>query len=296
MTKAGFISIIGKPNAGKSTLMNSIIGSKLSIVTHKPQTTRKKVLGIYSTESTQIIFYDTPGILKPKYELQRSMMDYVRESLEGTDAVALIMDIEEYRRNKDFPGPAVTEMLKGIRVPVILVINKIDKLSNIKEILPMMAEISSKGIFREIVPISALRKGNIAELIKVFESFLPESDFYYDPEQLSTQPERFFISEIIRERIFLEYKQELPYSAEVQIAEFKERETGKWYIAADIIIERSTQKQIIIGEGGQKIKIVGSLARKDIEDHLQMPVYLDLFVKVRDNWRDNKGYLKSLGY
>jgi len=294
-TKAGYIAIVGKPNAGKSTLMNKIVGAKLSIVTPKPQTTRKKVLGIYTGESTQMVFLDTPGILKPRYEMQKSMMDYVDSAMDEADIIAVIVDVEKYAKGKYFPL-GFKSALKNLNKPKIAIINKIDTAADRKEILPVMGDLLTEEIFDEIVPISALNETNIAELISVLEERLPEGPFFYEADLISSQPERFFVAELIRERVFTLFEDEVPYSTEVNIIEFKERENGKWYISADIIVERDTQKRIIIGSKGEKIKEIGQSARLEIEEHVGLEIFLNLFVKVRKDWRDNKGMLKSFGY
>lgn len=296
ITKIGQVTIIGKPNAGKSTLLNSILGVKLSIVTPKPQTTRKNVLGIYSENNTQIIFVDTPGIIKPKYEMQNIMMNYVDRSLDETDVICIIIDLSEYKTDKEYFHSSVIEKINNAKKPVILLLNKIDTFLDIKSILPIMAKFQAEGIYKEIIPISARKSSNIDEVIKAIEKYLPEGHFLYDEETLSTQTERFFVSEIIREQIFLKFSEEIPYSTEISITEFKERENGKWFINAEIIVEKKNQKMIMIGKNGDKIKAVGEKAREAIEEHLQMPIYLELFVKVRDNWRENPTLLKSYGY
>lgn len=294
-TKAGFVTIIGMPNAGKSTLLNSILGDKLSIVTDKPQTTRKQVLGIRSDKNNQVIFLDTPGLLKPRYEMQRSMMRYVNDSLETADIITIIWDLEKDKDKFDLLDRRF-EFLGKIKKPKILLLNKIDTYDNIKEILPIIAKASEKGIFDEIIPISAIKNASVDEYLEVLKKYLPESPFYYDPELLSTQSERFFVSELIRENIFKRFREEIPYSTEVSIVEFKEREEGKWFISADIIVEKGSQKGILIGKKGAKIKEIGEVSRKAIEEHLQMPVFLELFVKVREKWRDKPNMLKNMGY
>lgn len=294
-TRSGYVVLVGKPNAGKSTLLNSILEFKLSIVTPKPQTTRKRVLGIHSTESEQIIFLDTPGLLEPKYEMQSSMMRFVDESLEEADVLVFLQDVAEYKTGT-FENKTVKKVLQNYDGPKILVLNKIDKFKNVKDVLPKIAEISGLGIFNEIVPISAVKNENTPNLINAINNYLPEGPFYYNPEMLSTEQDRFFVSEMIREQIFLKYSQELPYSTEVQILEFKEREVGKWFIHAEIVVERDSQKKIIIGEKGEKIKKVSTVARKAIEEYLNKEVYLELFVKVREDWRNKRSFLKSFGY
>lgn len=295
-TRAGYVAIVGKPNAGKSTFMNSIVGAKLSIVTPKPQTTRKRVLGIFTDEDSQMIFLDTPGILKPSYEMQKTMMDYVHSSLEEADIVLVIVDLEKYESFEKYFNPGFFAYFKDLKKPKVLLLNKIDKFKNAKDVLPLIAEISTKGIFDEIIPMSALKNENTLAFVNVAKKFLPEGEFFYDEDMLSTQPQRFFVSELIRETIFYKFEQEVPYSTEVAIVEFVERENGKWYISAEIIIERQSQKKIVIGKGGEMLKEIGERARKEIEAHLEMPVYLELFVKVREHWRENKSMLKSYGY
>lgn len=290
-TKSGYVALVGKPNVGKSTLLNNILGTKLSIVTAKPQTTRKRILGIHTFENCQIVFLDTPGMLRPKYEMQKAMMSYVTTSLEEADIVAYIVDIA------DAEETFIPDEIRNIKdKPILLLVNKTDLFKDIKHVLPIISNYSKTGIFKEIIPMSGLKGSNVNELLQIIKKYLPESEFYYDPEMLSTQPERFFVSEIIREFIFNYYKQEIPYSTEVSIIEFKERVQGKWYISAEIIIERQSQKPILIGKGGSKLKQIGELARIEIEEHLGTPVYLELFVKVRDKWRSKPGMLKSFGY
>jgi GTP-binding protein Era len=295
-TKAGYCAIIGRPNSGKSTLLNEIAGTKLSIVTPKAQTTRKRVLGIYSSETTQVVFFDTPGILEPKYEMQSKMMQYVSDSISDADIITLLIDIEKYRTPESYFRGAQFKNLHKLNKPIIVVINKTDLVHDKKDLLPIIAEITEYFNPKAVIPISALRKDNINGYISFLEELMPESDFLYDPEMLSTQPERFFVSELIRETVFMQFRDEVPYSTEISIIEFKERAVGKWYISADIIVERDSQKAIMIGKQGQKIKKLGERARKEIEAHLEMEIFLELFVKVRKNWRDSTTFLKSFGY
>ena len=294
-TKAGYVAIVGMPNSGKSTLLNSILGIKLSIVTHKPQTTRKNILGIYSDELNQIIFLDTPGLLEPRYEMQKLMQNYINDAFETADIITIIWDVE---RDKDIDliDSEKFSFLKQLKQPKVLLLNKIDTLSNIKEIIPVIDKFSKLNIFNEIIPISAIRNSNVVEYVETLKNYLPKSEFYFDPEELSTQNNRFFVSEIIRESIFKEYKKEIPYSTEVHILEFKERDFGKWFISAEIIVERNSQKGIIIGKGGEALKKIAQKSRKNIESFLQEEIYLELFVKVRPGWRDSAGFLKSFGY
>lgn len=295
-TKAGYVAIIGKPNAGKSTLMNSLIGANLSIITHKPQTTRKRVLGIYTEGNTQIVFLDTPGVLTPKYEMQESMMRYVRNSIEEADCLILIYDITKFNKLDPIPEELL-EFFKDTRKKIILILNKIDLLKDVKETLPIIATFDKMQLFADIIPVSALKENDLEKrLIPVISEYIPKSHFYYDKELISTQPERFFVSEIIREAILLSYHEEIPYSTEVHIVDFKERDFGKWYINAEIIVEKQTQKKIIIGSNGEKLKTVLERARKNIEEHLEQEIYLDVFVKVRNKWRDKPSMLRSFGY
>ena len=295
-TKAGYAAIIGKPNAGKSTLLNSIIGTKLSIITPKPQTTRKRVLGICTEGNTQIVFIDTPGVLNPKYEMQSNMMGYVHASIEEADCIILIYDVTKFNVSQPIP-PELHNFFKDENKPIILLLNKIDLLKDSKDVLPLIKYFDESKMFKEIVPISALKEKQLYKrIINIISNYMPEGEFFYDEDLLSTQPERFFVSEIIRENIFLSYSDEVPYSTEVAIVEFKEREFGKWFINAEIIVERDTQKKIIIGKDGEKLKRILEISRKQIEEHLDHPVYLEAFVKVRDKWRDKPNMLRSFGY
>lgn len=295
-TRAGYAAIIGMPNSGKSTLLNSILGTKLSIATHKPQTTRKNVLGIHSEKDYQIIFLDTPGLLKPRYGMQESMMGYVQKSLEDADVVVVVIDMEKWNGPDSYFASENFQKALSSDKPKIAFLNKIDTVNDVKETLPIIKTLHDTGHFVDIVPGAAIKQHGQKELLDTIAKHLPQSPFYYDAELLSTQPERFFVSELIREQVFLIYKDEIPYSTEVNIVEFKEREDGKWFISAEIVVERDSQKIIVIGKGGQQLKQLGMRARKEIESHLDMPVYLSLFVKVRNKWRDNKTYLKSYGY
>ena len=293
--KAGFVAIVGMPNSGKSTLMNAIMGEKLSIVTAKPQTTRKNVSAILSRENSQIIFLDTPGILRPCYEMQRSMMRFLNESLDAADIICVIWNLEKDGDNTDLLTKRF-EFLSNYKTPKVLILNKIDTFKDIKGVLPVIAKFTELGVFFDIIPISALKAANTDALLEIFNRHLPESEFYYPTDIISTLNERFFVSELIREKIFEQLKEELPYSTEVTVTQFKEREAGKWFISADILVEKQSQKGIMIGKGGSMLKRIGAIARKDIENHLQTPVFLELFVKVRDNWREKPNMLKSLGY
>jgi GTP-binding protein Era len=294
-TKAGFVAIIGNPNVGKSTLTNKLIGANISIVSSKPQTTRREIVGILTKEDFQIVFLDTPGIIIPQYKLQEIMMNYIPQSIASADLILMIFDFDNQNRTDFFPEQYEL-LFKNITVPKFALLNKIDLAKNKTHIIPVLDKINQIDDFNEIIPISALTGENLDELEKTIVSYLPCHDFYYDPDSISTLNEKFFSAEIIRQVLFNKLSQELPYSTEVQIEEFKERQKGKWFINASIICERPTQKQIIIGSNGEMIKEIGTIARKEIEDFLGAPIYLELFVKVRENWRDNTTYLKSFGY
>jgi len=295
-TKCGYVALIGEPNVGKSTLLNALVGTKLSIVTPKPQTTRKRVVGVRTDEDSQMIFLDTPGIVEPRYEPHRVMMQYVDFAIAEADIIGFMIDVAIHKDPAVALTEQVKERLKTFDKTLILILNKIDLLKDSKEVLPIIEEYNKLGLFREFVPISATKLAGVDELIKVFKQYLPEGEFLYEEDVLSTQSERFFVSELIREKLFTMFKDEVPYSTEVQIVDFKEREKGKWYISAEIIVEKETQKPLIIGAGGSRIKKLGEITRKEIENHLGVPVYLELFVKVRKNWRNNKNYLKFFGY
>jgi GTP-binding protein Era len=294
--KCGYIALIGVPNVGKSTLLNALVGTKLSIVTPKPQTTRKRVIGVRTDEDSQMIFLDTPGIIEPKYELHKVMMQYVDYAIAEADLIGFMIDVVTQKDPREAIQGEIEEKLNLTTKPLILILNKIDLLENSKLVLPIIEEYNKLNIFKEFVPISATKLAGLDELIKVFKQYLPEGEFLYNEQFLSTQNERFFVSELIREKLFTMYKDEIPYSTEVQIVDFKERQKGKWYISAEIIVEKETQKPIILGAGGARIKKLGEVARKEIEAHLGTPIYLELFVKVRKNWRNNKSMLKFFGY
>ncbi|MBK1439779.1 GTPase Era [Parapedobacter sp. ISTM3] len=287
--KAGFVSIIGKPNAGKSTLMNALVGEKMSIVTPKAQTTRHRIIGIVNEPDYQIVFSDTPGVIKPAYTLQASMMSFVEGSLIDADVILLMADIQERYDERD-----VIEKLRKTTSPVAVLINKIDKSTE--------EEVKSKIAFWEetlhpqaVFAISALHGHNLAAVMSFILEHLPEHPPYYEKDALTDKSERFFVSEIIREKVFKLYEKEIPYSTEVIITAFKE-EPAITRISAEIIVERDSQKNIIIGKGGSMIKKVGTYAREDVEAFLQKKVFLELFVKVIPDWRKKDNYLKRFGY
>ena len=297
--RCGYVTIIGEPNVGKSTLLNGLLNRKLSIVTSKPQTTRHTVLGILSTSGYQIIFLDTPGIIKPKYLLQHVMMGYASTAIEDADLLLFMIDATKPGisdgKSAGSIGVETVQRFGEAKKPVFLVINKVDLVDK-GALLPIIDSFSRTIPFKEIFPISALQHDGTNELLAAIVQQLPEHPPFYPLDVISEQSERFFVSEIIREKIFEKYEQEIPYSTTVDIVEFKEREGGKWFISADIYVERDSQKGILIGTRGAALKEIGSRARKDIEDFLQHPVFLELHVKMRANWREDERWLARLGY
>jgi len=294
--KAGYAAIIGKPNVGKSTLMNALLGEKISITTSKPQTTRKSILGILSGEDHQVIFLDTPGILNPKYLLQEKMMEHVIASVEDSDVVLVIIDISEDPEGKAaLNDDAVKEVLDKSKRPKILVINKVD-LSNDIKVKNLISVLEKKEIFTKIIPVSATLGFNILSVKDAILEYIPEHPKYFPDDILSNENERFFTAEIIREKILGFYKEEIPYSCEVVVEEFREKPEEKDYILANIYVERDSQKKIIIGKEGSAIKKVGSAARRDIESFLGRGVFLELRVKTKENWRSSEQMMKYFGY
>lgn len=290
MHKAGFVNIVGKPNAGKSTLLNQLMGEKLAIVTQKAQTTRHRIFGIYNEEDVQIVFSDTPGVLDPKYELQEKMMGFVKESLQDADVFLFIVDISD----KSEPSEFLIEKLNKIPIPVLLLINKIDK-SNQKEMEAAVEHWHNLLPKAEILPISALNAYNTEYILPKLKSLLPENPPYYDKDQFTDKSERFFVNEMVREKILLNYEKEIPYSVEVVTELFKEKE-GIIFIDSIIYVERETQKGILIGHKGEAIKKVGTEARLDLEKFFAKKIHLNLFVKVKKDWRKNEKDLKNFGY
>jgi len=289
MHKAGFVNIIGKPNAGKSTLMNALMGEKLSIITSKAQTTRHRITGILTGEDYQIVYSDTPGIIDPKYPLQKAMMNFVQQSLEDADILMWVIDATDPEAQD-----LVIEKVKRANTNLVIALNKIDLVTQEKsqEIINFW-----QNQFPEmsIVPISALNKFNTELLLEKIKNALPEHPAYYDEDTLTDKSERFFASEIIREKIFLYYDQEIPYSSEIVITSFKETDTII-RIQAEIIVERDSQKGILIGKGGKSLKKVGVEARKDMEAFFGKQVHLEQFVKVEKDWRKQERQLSRFGY
>ncbi|WP_462266915.1 GTPase Era [Mucilaginibacter sp.] len=287
--RAGFVSIIGKPNAGKSTLMNALVGENMSIITPKAQTTRHRILGIVNGEGYQIIFSDTPGVIKPAYALQESMMHQVEGSIVDADLLLLVTDINEKYDEAD-----VIDKLQGSLAPLVVLINKIDK-SDEETVKQKAAFWQEKLKPKAIFAISALHEHNIRAIMDFVMEYLPEHPAYYDKDALTDRNDRFFAAEMIREQVFKQYKKEIPYSTEVIITAFKEEE--KIYrISAEIIVERDSQKNILIGEKGKMLKIVGTYARRSMEEFFQKKIFLEMFVKVIADWRSKKNYLKKFGY
>lgn len=287
--KAGFVSIFGRPNAGKSTLLNALMGEKLAIVSPKVQTTRHRIKGIVTGKDYQVIFSDTPGIIEPKYKLHEKMMAAVKTAVEDADVAIFLADINENIEEAD----AVFSSLK-IKIPVVVVINKTDKATD-QKFEEVKQFFLARPYTKKLIGISALYKDKIDELMQAILEFLPPGEPFYEGDDLSDLPTKFFIAEMIREKIFYLYKDEIPYHATVIVNEFKQKST-LIKIVADIVVQRETQKGIILGEGGKMIRQLGTEARKDIEQFLQQKVFLELFVKVRPKWRDNDMMLKEYGY
>ena len=287
--KAGFVSIIGKPNAGKSTLMNALVGEKMSIITPKAQTTRHRILGIVNGEDYQIVFSDTPGIMKPHYALQETMMHQVNGSLVDADLVLLVTDINERHDESD-----ILEKLQGSFAPLCVIINKIDK-SDEETVKQKIAYWQEKLNPKAIFAVSALKDHNVMAVMNFVMEHLPEHPAYYEKDFLTDRNDRFFASEIIREKIFKLYEKEIPYSTEVIVTAFIEGD-DLYRISSEIIVERESQKNILIGKGGESLKKVGTYARKDMEEFFQKKIFLEMFVKVIPDWRSKKNYLKKFGY
>ncbi|MDG5492733.1 GTPase Era [Psychroserpens sp. SPM9] len=288
--KAGFVNIIGNPNVGKSTLMNAFIGEKLSIITSKAQTTRHRILGIVNGDEFQVILSDTPGIIKPAYELQESMMDFVKSAFEDADVLIYMVEIGE----QELKDEAFFKKITNSKIPVLLLLNKIDK-SDQEQLESQVALWSGKVPNAEIFPISALEGFNVKEVFNRIIELLPMSPAFYPKDQLTDRPERFFVNETIREKILMHYKKEIPYAVEIDTEEFFEEEKII-RMRSVIMVERETQKGIIIGHKGSALKRVGMEARKDLEQFFGKQVHLELYVKVNKNWRSNQRQLKRFGY
>ncbi|MBP5421371.1 MAG: GTPase Era [Paludibacteraceae bacterium] len=290
MHKSGFVNIVGNPNVGKSTLMNALVGEKISIITSKAQTTRHRILGIVNGDDFQIVYSDTPGVLKPNYKLQESMLNFSNSALTDADVILYVTDVvENAEKNADF-----LEKVKKQKAPVILVINKID-LTDQPKLIELVEKWKALLPEAEIIPISAQNNFNLDYLLKRIKSLLPDSPPFFEKDALTDKPARFFVTEIIREKILTNYDKEIPYSVEVVVEQFKE-DNKLIRINAVICVERDSQKGIIIGQGGKMLKKIGMEARKDIEAFFEKKVFLELFVKVEKDWRNKDKKLKEFGY
>lgn len=288
--KAGFVNIIGNPNVGKSTLMNAFVGEKLSIITSKAQTTRHRILGIVNGEDFQVILSDTPGIIKPAYQLQESMMDFVKSAFEDADVLVYMVEIGE----KELKDEVFFNKIVNSKIPVLLLLNKIDK-SNQEQLEEQVQSWTQKVPNAEIFPVSALEGFNVPQIFSRIVELLPESPAFYPKDTLTDKPERFFVNEIVREKILMHYKKEIPYSVEIDTEEFFEEEEII-RMRSVIMVERETQKGIIIGHKGAALKRVGVEARRDLEKFFGKQVHLELYVKVNKNWRSDSRQLRRFGY
>ncbi|MFC4404184.1 GTPase Era [Gracilibacillus xinjiangensis] len=291
--KSGFVAIIGRPNVGKSTFMNRVIGQKIAIMSDKAQTTRNKIQGVYTDNDKQIVFIDTPGIHKPKHKLGDFMVKIAENTLNEVDAIMFMINADEgYGRGDQY----IIDRLQSNKTPVFLVINKIDLVTP-DELLPLIQQYKDKYPFQEILPISALEGNNVEHLMDVFTDFLPEGPQFYPDDQITDHPERFIISELIREKVLHLTREEIPHSVAVVIDQISNRgENDKLLVQASIIVERKSQKGIIIGKQGQMLKEIGKRARQDIEGLLGSKVFLELWVKVQENWRNKPHHLYELGF
>ena len=288
--RSGFVSIIGKPNVGKSTFLNKVLGEKISIISPKPQTTRHQIKGIYNDRSKQIVFLDTPGFLKPRYELHHKMMEYIKNSLNDSDLVIFITDV------KTFPTDYDKELLTKInhlKVPKIALLNKIDLDKN--KIYPKKIELLEEENFEKIIPLSVLHLSDVNLILDIISEYLPLSPPFYDKDNISDLPLRFFVQEIIREQIFLNFKDEIPYASTVLIEQYKDF-TNKVQISANIWLEKKSQKPILLGKNGEKIKSIRIAAEKEIHKIIGKRIKLDVWIKIKQNWRKKKNALKELGY
>ncbi|GGE74444.1 GTPase Era [Priestia taiwanensis] len=290
--KSGFVSIIGRPNVGKSTFLNRVIGQKIAIMSDKPQTTRNKIQGVYTEDDAQVVFIDTPGIHKPKHKLGDFMMKVAQNTLKEVDLILFMVNVEEgFGRGDEF----IIEKLKETKTPVFLILNKIDKVHP-EELLKIIDKYRTLYPFAEIVPISALAGNNVDNLLGVIKKYLPEGPQYYPADQVTDHPERFIIEELVREKVLHLTREEVPHSIAVAIDSIQRREGNAVYVAATVIVERDSQKGIVIGKQGKVLKEVGKRARKDIEMLLGSKVFLELWVKVQKDWRNKMSNLRDLGF
>ena len=290
--KSGFVAVVGRPNVGKSTLINALIDDKIVIVSDKAQTTRNRIVCVYTDEKKQIVFMDTPGIHKPKHKLGEFMVDQAVDSLREVEAVLFVVAANEKR------GPGdnfVIEQLRKVNVPVFLIVNKIDTMEK-QDLLEAIVSYENSYPFEAVVPISAKEKDNIEEVVNLLEKHLPEGPKYFPDDMITDQPERLIISDIVREKILLQTHDEIPHAIAVDVDEMKTREDGTTYVRATIYVERDSQKGIIIGKQGAMLKTIGRQARGDVERLLATKVFLDLWVKVKKDWRNKSGMLSELGY
>ncbi|HEX3033499.1 MAG TPA: GTPase Era [Bacillota bacterium] len=289
---SGFAAIIGRPNVGKSTLMNHLLGQKLAIMSDKAQTTRNKIRCVLTREDAQVVFIDTPGIHKPKHRLGEILVETATSALREVDVILFLVEATSD------PGPGdqyIMDMLQQVKTPVFLVINKVD-LVNKEALLPLIAKYQQKMEFAQVIPLSALQGENTDSLVQALVAELPEGPQYYPADMVTDHPERFIMGELIREKVLHLTSEEIPHSVAVEIEEVKERDNGKVYVAATIYVERDSQKGILVGKNGSMSKKIGQLARSDIENLLGSKVYLDLWVKVKKDWRNREGVLKGFGY
>ena len=288
--RSGFVNIVGNPNVGKSTLMNLLVGERVSIITSKAQTTRHRIMGIVNTPELQIVYSDTPGVLRPNYKLQESMLEFSESALGDADVLLYVTDTVETADKNEF----FLERVRGVKCPVLLLINKVD-LTTQSELEALVERWHQELPEAEIIPISALNNFNVQPLKKRIESLIPPSPPYFEKDALTDKPARFFVTEIIREKILLYYQKEIPYSVEVVVESFREEE-ARIHIQALIIVERDSQKGIIIGHKGVALKKVGSMARRDMERFFEKKIFLELFVKVEKDWRNRDNLLRAYGY
>lgn len=289
---SGFVAIIGRPNVGKSTLLNRIVGQKIAIMSDKAQTTRNKIQGVYTTPETQIVFIDTPGIHKPKHRLGDFMVETAYSTLREVDVTLFMISADQKRGKGD---DLIIERLKNSQVPVFLIVNKIDKVHP-DQLLETIQDYSSQMEFEEVVPISATEGNNFETLMNILAEKMPEGPQYFPEDQITDHPEYFIVSELVREKVLMLTRDEVPHSVAVVVDSMKRNENDKVHVQATIIVERDSQKGIIIGKGGKMLKVIGMKARQDIERLLGDKVYLELWVKVQKDWRDKQTYLKDFGY
>jgi GTP-binding protein Era len=291
--KSGFIAFVGRPNVGKSTLLNAIVGEKVAIVSTKPQTTRSRITGIRTTENAQLIFLDAPGMARPRSALNRHMAQIARETYQQVDLILLVTDASgtDQFANDEF----ILQQLKGMKTPIFLVLNKIDLIDH-RQILPLIETYQQRFPFAEYVPVSALKADNIDALLRATIRYLPEGPRYFPSDQLTDQPERFLIAELIREQIFTQTEQEVPYQTAVLVERMEDTDHGILHVEATIYVERDSQKGIVIGKRGSRLKHIGQVARQEIERRLSTRVYLALWVKVRRDWSENEQLIRDMGY